>query len=69
MTNDEKIAEYVNVFDPTIVKIVKTKQAGLYVKHNLEPIDVFYNDGALVHVFNKAETNSIYTKWLNKTLL
>ena len=54
--------------DPTIVKIYNTKQAGLYIKHNVEPIDLFYNDGTLIFVFDKAETNSIYTKWLSHTL-
>lgn len=70
MTNDEKIKKYMDKDnpDPSIVKIYMTKQAGLYIKHNVEPQDMFYNDGTLIFVFNKEATNGIYTKWLSKTL-
>ena len=68
MTNAEKIVKYTKTFNPNIVKIYMTKQAGLYIKHNVNPIDYFYNEGTLVFVFDKAETNAIYTKWLNREL-
>jgi hypothetical protein len=51
-----------------VVHILNTKQAGLYVKHGVKPIDLYWSDGVLVFVFTKAETNKLFTKWLNRTL-
>ena len=50
-----------------VVKIVNMKQAGLYIKHGLKPLDIYYN-GRLVIVFDKEESNPLFTKWLKHEL-
>lgn len=51
------------------VRIVNTKQAGLYIKNNVPLIDIFWSKDNLVFVFNKNESKRAYQKWLNHELL
>ncbi|WP_270940898.1 hypothetical protein [Romboutsia lituseburensis] len=51
-----------------IVRILNPKQAGLYVKNGVKPIDLEYTD-ALVFIFEKNEiTAELHKKWLNREL-
>lgn len=49
------------------VKIINMKQAGLYIKHGLQPVKIYY-DNKLVMEFDKEKSNPLYTEWLNRTL-
>lgn len=49
------------------IKIVNMKQATLYVKNGLLPLQVCY-DKMLVFEFDMEESRPLYTKWLNKEL-
>ena len=51
-----------------IVKIINPKQAGLYIKHGIKPIDMVYTD-VLVFIFDKEETNKLYQLWLRHKLI
>jgi hypothetical protein len=51
------------------VNILNTKQAGLYIKNGVKPVDLYWNEGYLVFVFSKDDTRELYTKWLNRTLV
>lgn len=44
------------------IAIVNYKQASMYIKHGVKPIDLYY-DGVLVFVFNRDETKEVYDKW------
>lgn len=50
-----------------VVKIVNPKQALIYCKHGLKPIRIYYDDKGekFVYVFNKAETQPLFTRWVN----
>lgn len=50
-----------------VVKIVNVKQAGLYIKHGLKPLNIYY-DGKLVIEFDKEESKPLFSKWLNHEL-
>lgn len=49
------------------IYIYNTEQAYFYIKQGLEPIwvDKHTTTGKIYFVFNKKESNSIYTKWLS----
>ncbi|MBC5995483.1 hypothetical protein H8923_01805 [Romboutsia hominis] len=50
------------------VRILNPKQAGLYIKHGVKPIDIIYTD-ALVFIFEKnKKTVELHRKWLNREL-
>lgn len=49
------------------VKIVNMKQAGLYIKHGLKPLNIYY-DGKLIIEFDRDESNPLFTKWLKHEL-
>ena len=51
-----------------VVKIVNMKQAGLYIKHGLTPLNIYY-DRILVIEFDKKQSNPLYTLWLNHKLV
>ena len=51
-----------------VVKIVNMKQAGLYIKHGLTPLNIYY-DSVLVIEFDKKQSNPLYTLWLNHKLV
>lgn len=50
------------------VRIVNTKQAGLYIKNNIHLIDVFWSKENLVFVFDRRESKDVYQKWLRHEL-
>ena len=51
------------------VRILNPKQAGLYIKHGVKPIDIVYTD-ALVFIFERNEkTAELHRKWLNRKLV
>lgn len=51
-----------------VVKIVNMKQAGLYIKHGLTPLNIYY-DNKLIMEFDKNESNPLYTLWLKHELV
>lgn len=51
-----------------IVKILNPKQAGLYIKHGVRPIDLIYTD-VLVFLFDKKDTEKLYQMWLKHELM
>jgi len=50
------------------VRIVNTKQAGLYIKHNIQLLDIFWSRDTLVFVFDKHETKEAYELWCRREL-
>ena len=56
------------IMDSNVVKIINMKQAHLYIKHHVKPIDVFDSEGKLVFVFDKEKTKDLFTKWCNYEL-
>jgi len=50
------------------VKILNTKQAGLYINAKIPLIDIFWSGGSLVFVFNKEDTNEVYDLWCKHEL-
>lgn len=55
------------------VKIVNRRQATLYIKNGLKPIDIYASkDGdldILVFVFNEKATKPFFEKWKKHTLV
>ena len=51
------------------VKIVNTRQAGLYVKHNVPLIDLFWSKDTLVFVFDREQSKIAYDLWCKHQLL
>lgn len=51
-----------------VVKIVNLKQAGLYIKNGVKPIDVTYTD-RLVFIFDKEEAMPLFQKWCDHELI
>ena len=50
------------------IKIVNTRQAGLYVKHNVPLIDLFWSKDTLVFVFDRERSKSAYELWCKHEL-
>lgn len=50
------------------VRIVNTRQAGLYVKNNVPLIDLFWSRDTLVFVFDKAKSKYAYDLWCKHEL-
>ena len=50
------------------VKIVNTRQAGLYIKHKIPLVDLFWSKNALVFVFNREESKEVYDLWCKREL-
>lgn len=63
-----------NYLPHEVVRIVNMKQALLYVKNQVYPIDIYAsidektNNAILAMVFLKKETTDIYKKWCNYEL-
>ena len=51
------------------IKIVNTRQAGLYVKHNVPLIDLFWSKDTLVFVFDKENSKIAYDLWCKHELV
>lgn len=51
------------------VFIGNMKQAGLYIKHGTEILDVLWSDDdKLIFVFRRADTKELYTLWNKREL-
>lgn len=50
------------------VKIVNTRQAGLYIKNNIPLVDLFWSQNTLVFVFNREESKGVYDLWCKREL-
>ncbi|WP_343247484.1 hypothetical protein [Diplocloster hominis] len=50
------------------VRIVNTKQAGMYIKHNIPLVDLFWSRDTLVFVFNREDTKKAYELWCRHEL-
>lgn len=50
------------------VKIVNTRQAGLYIKNDIPLVDLFWSKNALVFVFNREESKRVYDLWCKREL-
>lgn len=62
------IKEYSEMFHKwyeleNVVNIVNTKQAGMYIKHNIPLIDLFWSKNNLVFVFDKQSSKKAYELW------
>ena len=51
------------------VKIVNTRQAGLYVKHNVPLIDLFWSKDTLVFVIDREQSKIAYDLWCKHQLV
>lgn len=47
------------------VKIINPVQAGFYFENGLKPLDIYFSRGKWVWEFDKDESNSLFTRWLN----
>ena len=45
------------------IKIVNTKQAMLYIKHGVKPVDLFEDRGVIIYIFDKKKTKELYDSW------
>lgn len=50
------------------VRIVNTRQAGLYVKNNVPLIDLFWSRDTLVFVFDREDSKIAYDLWCKHQL-
>ena len=50
------------------VRIVNTKQAGMYIKHNIPLVDLVWSRDTLVFVFNREDTKEAYELWCRHEL-
>lgn len=50
-----------------VVKIINAKQAGLYIKHGVQPLRMYYTD-RLVFEFDKEETKELFALWCDHKL-
>ena len=63
-----------NYLPHEVVRIVNMKQALLYIKNNVYPIDIYTsidtqtNNSILAMVFLKEDTADVYKKWCNYDL-
>lgn len=67
------IKEYSDIFKneyeiEDTVRIVNTLQAGLYIKHNVSLVDLFWSKDTLVFVFNKNDSKNVYDLWCKHEL-
>lgn len=51
------------------VRIVNTKQAGMYIKHNIPLVDLFWSRDSLVFVFDRQQSKDAYNSWCNHELV
>lgn len=50
------------------IRIVNTRQAGLYVKHHVPLIDLFWSKNTLVFVFDRKQSKNAYDLWCQHKL-
>lgn len=51
-----------------IVRIVNTRQAGLYIKNNISLVDLFWSKDTLVFVFDREQSKNAYDLWCKHEL-
>ena len=51
------------------VRIVNTRQAGLYVKNNIPLVDLFWSRDTLVFVFDREKSKAAYDLWCKRELI
>lgn len=50
-------------------RIVNPKQAALYMKHGVYPVDIYIGyDNIIVYVFVDSQTKELYEQWINYSL-
>ena len=54
--------------DTNTVRIVNTKQFGLYIKYGVMPVDILCDKETLVFIFNKEDTRRVYDLWCKHEL-
>ena len=52
-----------------VVNILNTKQAGMYIKHNANLLDLYWSRDSLVFVFSRNETRKLYDLWCKRELV
>lgn len=67
------IKEYSEIFNreyeiKDTVRIVNTRQAGLYIKNNVPLLDLFWSKDTLVFVFNREQSKKAYDLWCQHEL-
>lgn len=70
---DLNIKEYSEIFNRVYeiedtIRIVNTKQAGLYIKNNIPLVDLFWSRGTLVFVFDREQSKKAYDLWCKHEL-
>lgn len=50
------------------IRIVNTRQAGLYVKNNIPLVDLFWSRDTLVFVFDREQSKKAYDLWCKHEL-
>lgn len=50
------------------VRIVNPKQAYLYMKHGLYPVDIYPGYDVTVYVFEKTKAQPLFDKWVKHEL-
>ena len=68
-----KLKEYSEMFHreyeiEDTVRIVNTRQAGLYVKNHIPLVDLFWSGNTLVFVFNREQSKQAYRLWCRHEL-
>lgn len=68
-----KIIKHSEIFNKdyeieNVVHIVNTKQAGLYIKHNVPLVDLFWSKDTLCFVFDKELSRHAYDLWCRHEL-
>ena len=68
------IKEYSEIFNreyeiEDTVRIVNTKQAGMYIKHCIPLIDLFWSRDSLVFVFDRENSKNAYDLWCKHELM
>ena len=53
-----------------LVHIINPVQAGLYIKHGVKPIDMYWDDESkkLIFMFSKKETKELFALWCDHKL-
>ena len=52
-----------------MVRIVNTRQAMLYIKHQCTLYDLYESDGTLVFLFDRKESKPFFEKWIAHELV
>lgn len=50
------------------VRIVNPKQCAAYMRHGVNPIDIYANNDTMVFIFLRDETKELFQRWIDHTL-